>query len=134
MVNLSLRMARITVQQLKDKTGVTDAHLATVCSDRHLKELADHIEDYQQYAYVLELKDWKIREINTDVSMSYIMKTLAVLRQWRNDNAFKATYLNLLKAVLSVGEGMVAVKLCELCKREYQLVLGQQYHCIAVVH
>ncbi len=97
---------------------MTDNQLAMVCSDQHLKELAEDIEDYQQIAYALELKGWRITEINTDLGMNYVMKTRTVLRRWKNENPFEATYLSLLNAVVSLGEGFLATKLCELCRRE----------------
>ena len=112
-------MARVSVQELKANLGVTDKQLDLACSDDHLKKLADEIEDYHQYGYALGLKGWQLTEINTDPSLTYVMKTQAVLKRWKENDPYKATYLNLLKVVLDLSEGVLAVKLCELCKGEF---------------
>ena len=109
-------MARVSVHELKANLGVTDKQLDLVCSDDHLKKLADEIEDYHQYGYALSLKGWQLTEINTDPSLTFVMKTQAVLKRWKENDLYKATYLNLLKVVLDLSEGVLAVKLCELCK------------------
>lgn len=115
-------MSRISLGQLKDRTGVTDDQLAVMCIDAHLNELADHIGDYGKFAQMLQLKGWRITEINTDLGMNYVMKTRAVLKQWKTDNVFGATYGKLLSVVLSLSEGVLAIKICELCKRELKCV------------
>lgn len=118
-------MSRLSLQLLKDKTGVSDDQLVKMCSDTHLKELAENIEDYEKFAHALELKDWQLSDIKTDLNMNYVMKTYAVLKYWKTDNVFKATYERLLNAVLSVGEGVLAIKICELCKRKFTYVLNK---------
>ena len=106
------------LKDLKGHTGLTDDELSKEITESHFNKIADHIENYEPFAQALQLKGWRITEIKTDPNLSYIMKTRAVLRQWRQDNPFEATYLNLVLVALELSEGTLATKICEFCKGE----------------
>ena len=112
-------MANVTIDLLKEHTGVTDEQLCSVCSNEHLNKIADDIENYLQYAHALGLKDRQIAEIRTNVGLTFLLKTQKVLSMWKNDNIFTATYQRLVEAALLLGHGTLAEKICQLCKGTY---------------
>ncbi len=102
---------------------MTDAQLAQPCSIEHFKQIAEEIENYEPFAEILHIKQWRITEIKTDVSLTYVFKTLAVLEQWKQENPFEATYMNLVVAALKLRQGIVAAKICKLGKGKCYLLL-----------
>ena len=127
-------MANVTLEQLKEHTGVTDEQLGSVCSNEHLNKIADDIENYLQYAHALGLKDRQIAEIRTNVGLTFLLKTQKVLLMWKNDNIFTATYQRLVEAALLLGHGTLAGKICQLCKGTYVHLItfyieGYAPHC-----
>ena len=113
------------MKDLKDHTGLTDDELSKEITESHLNKIADLIDNYEQFAEAFQLKPWRVTEIKADPNLNYIMKTQAVLKQWRQDHPFKATYLNLVLVALELSEGTLATKICEYCKGEQHLG-----HCV----
>ncbi len=106
---------------MQAKIKVTDAQLAKPCSEDHFKQIAQEIDNYEPFGEILQVKRWRITEIKTDAALNCMFKTLAVLKQWRQDNPFEATYKNLIVAALKLRQGTVAAKICQLAKGECQV-------------
>lgn len=102
------------LKQMQDKTGATNAQLTQQCSVAHLKTVAEHIENYEPFAEILQIKRWRVTEIKIDPALSYVHKTQAILKQWKQDDPYEATYMNLAMAALKLREGTVAARICEL--------------------
>ena len=109
-------MAHVTLEQLKDNTGVTDEQLGLICSNEHLNKIADDINNYLQYAHALGLKDRQTAEIHTNINFTFLLKTQKVLLTWKNDNIYTATYQRLADVSLELGSAVLAGKICQLCK------------------
>ncbi len=107
-------MPRITVGSLKESTGVTDDQLDKKCSEAHLKFLTPDIGNYTKFASALGLSDNEIGSINTNQLWDFQQRTEKVLLLWRNI-ASNATYRSFVQTCISLSEGVVARKMCELC-------------------
>ncbi len=46
----------------------------------------------------------------------FILYSTQVLRVWKTNNAFKATYKQLATVALNLGDSQTAMRVCELCK------------------
>ncbi len=104
----------ITVDSLKESTGVTDDQLDKECSKAHLKLLAPHIGNYTKFSSALGLPTGKESDIKTNQYWDFQQKTEEVLLWWCK-NASNATYRSFVQTCISLSEGGIARELCDLC-------------------
>ena len=115
-------MAHVTLQELKDHTGVTNKQLQLQCSDDHLEKIAPKIGNWTSYAFMLKLDEWQIQAVRVNQDLNYLHKIMEVLKMWKKNNVQNATYLNLVRGCLKVGDGVVAANVCELAISEFVCV------------
>ncbi len=120
-----LVMSKLTVNDLKKETRVTDKQLGQVCRKKHLKEIAQHVGNYPQFASKFDLPPPVASGIDTDLKLSYDQKAEKVFLYWRK-NAKNPTYLTFVQACLELGEGGIARKMCKLSKGIITLSLQNQ--------
>ncbi len=104
----------ITVDSLKESTGVTDDQLDKECSEAHLSLLAPHIGNYTKFASALSLPAGEESDISTKPLWNFQQKTEAVLLWWCN-HTLNATYRSFVQTCISLSEGGIARELCILC-------------------
>ena len=103
----------LTVEDLKRRTGVSDAQLDTEIIEHDLHDLGRCFDEVETYLYKLKLtagqqtdvKDLAFR-CNTAVAMAEALKL------WRQPNPFDTTFRKLLDVLLDLGRGDVAKKVC----------------------
>ena len=104
----------LTIEELKKRTGVTDAQLDTQITEHDFSDLAGCFDEVDTYLYKLKLtpaqhtdiKDLACRR-NTTVAMTETLKL------WCQPNPFAATFRALLEVLLELRRGDVAVKVCQ---------------------
>ncbi len=104
----------VTIEELKERTKVTDSQLDTKIEETDMIILADHFDNIETYSTLFELTDSKKQDIidekmryNTQAAMSLAMKL------WKRRNPAAATYRALVEIVLSLRKVDVATKVCE---------------------
>ncbi|XP_064400734.1 protein NLRC3-like isoform X2 [Halichondria panicea] len=109
----------VTIEELKERTQVTDSQLDTEIEDTDLIILADHFDNIETYSTLFELTNSKKQDIidekmryNTQAAMSLAMKL------WKRRNPAAATYRALVEIVLSLRKVDVATTVCEFLTRK----------------
>ena len=107
----------LTIEELKQRSGVNDAQLDTQIIEHDFSDLAGCFDQVDTYLYKLKLTPAQQTDIkdlahlrNTAVAMTEALKL------WRQPNPFAATYRTLLKVLLELKRGDVAVKVCHYIK------------------
>ena len=114
----SLHAGALTIDDLKRRTGVSDAQLDTEVIDHDLPVLAGCFDNYNDYVDVLGLKaheraDARRTELleNSHIHQAAMRE---VLRHWRTPNPAAATYRALLNAVIRLpGKQRIAEDICK---------------------
>ncbi len=109
---------RITVDSLKEETGVTDHQLNQRCTLKHLRDITPYVGNYHKFVTHFNLRPGDLADIKVDPNLSHNLKTEAVFLWWHR-NIQNATYLSFVQVCLdpTVSEGDVARKMCKLCQQ-----------------
>ncbi len=110
----NLAMPIITLDSLKRDFKLSDDQLKQKCSKQHLEIVAPDVENYLEFASRLNLRKGDLKEIKTDVDLTYIQKTKAVLLWW-NKNCDDATYKIFIETCLDIPDGDSAKAMSRLC-------------------
>ena len=104
----------LTVEDLKRRTGVTDAQLDTEIIEQDIQDLAGCFDEVDTYLYKLKLTPAQQTDVkdlayqrNTTVAMAEALKL------WCQPNPFAATFKALLEILLDLRRGDVAVRVCQ---------------------
>ncbi len=111
-------MSRVTIQNLKQHTGVTDKQLNLQCLDKHFDQLAPKVSNWLSLAMSLNLEDYQQLAIRVDLQLDYLHKTVEVLKVWKKNSGREATYLRLVEACLEMSNAILAGDVCTLAKCE----------------
>ena len=103
----------MTIEELKDRTNVTDSQLDTEIEEYDMISLAVHFDNVETLSVQLRLTPAKTRDVR-NMSDTQSAVTMA-LRLWRNLNPFAATYRALVEIVLRMGANGTAIAE-EVCK------------------
>lgn len=103
----------ISLQDLRERYSLSQHLLDKELSDEHLREVARIIDDHEILGYELGLTQSEMAAINRDVRTQELQR-LAMLKKWKQKNAWKATYKTLIEALLRCGRGAYARDVCEL--------------------
>ncbi|XP_064390262.1 uncharacterized protein LOC135338145 isoform X2 [Halichondria panicea] len=109
-------MADVMLDELTTRFNLREHQFTIEVSDTHLNQISDSIGNWLKYAEALELKAYQIQDIQTNREIDYLMRIQRVLRVWKTNNAFKATYKQLATVALNLGDSQTAMRVCELCK------------------
>ena len=105
--------ADLTLQDIAAQAGVKKLDILNQeCSQQILLCLAKHCVEWQLIGYRLELSDSDITAVDGD-NRTVDEKRVGMLRRWKEQFAFKATYLVLIKALLACGRTSDAVNACK---------------------
>ena len=114
----SLCAGGLTIDELKRRTGVSDAQLDTEVIDHDLPILAGCFDNYNDYVDVLGLKPAEHADVRSvqlqQVQGGHQAAMREVLRHWRTPNPAAATYRALLNAVIRLpGKQRIAEDICK---------------------
>ncbi len=104
----------VTIEELKERTKVTDSQLGTEIKETDMIVLAAHFDTVDTYTVQLRLSpaeqsDVRIAQLanGTQVAMD------KALRLWRQHNPGAATYRALVVMLLRIGKEALAFKMCQ---------------------
>lgn len=108
------RMARpgISLQDLIDRFQLLPALLDKKVSEEDLRKISRIIDDHEIIGPELGLTKQEMTAISP--SKTHKLQRLETLRKWKQKYAFKATYRELIEALLECGRGEQAEYVCEL--------------------
>ena len=106
-------MAAITLEELLKEVGVRPEKLNDSISDDHLHEIVLFLTSWQTVASKLCLSEIDQDAIERE-GKNEEDKKRKVLQKWKGKFAFKATYRNLVEALLSLSKADIAEKVCRL--------------------
>ncbi|XP_064400845.1 uncharacterized protein LOC135346993 isoform X5 [Halichondria panicea] len=104
----------VTIEELKERTKVTDSQLDTEIEETDMIVLAAHFDNVDTYAVQLGLDPSERRDVKITAS-NYDTRTAIdkALRLWRQHNPGAATYRALVKMLLRMGKETLAFKMCQ---------------------
>ena len=111
------QMSGVTLDELLDKVGVKSTQLEEVCSDEHLRIIAQSLESWRELSVHLGLFGADVEVIEGD-RCSVPVKRQQMLKKWREKFDFKATYRVLIEGLLSIGNAKMAHTVCLLVKQQ----------------
>jgi len=103
----------ISLQDLKEKYHLSEDQLNKEVSDEHLRAVSRIIDDHKIVGPELGLTEQEMTAINRD-NETHDLKKGAMLRQWKQKYSWKATYKNLVEALLKCSRANDARRVCEL--------------------
>ena len=104
----------ITPEQLLTRAGVEKDLGDKECSDDHILEISCFLEKWELVVSHLGLENPHIEEVKHNSCDDIKLIRLNALRKWKSLFAFKATYRELLQALLKSGSTNHAVRVCNL--------------------
>ena len=107
-----LEMA-ISPQDLMEKYQLSPHQLDKEVSEGHLMDVSWIIADHEILGRELGLNGAEMTAVNAD-SSTHQLKKIEMLRTWKQKFAWKATYRQLIEALLKCRKGDDAQKVCEL--------------------
>ena len=106
----------VTLDQLVDHVGIDKDLLNRPCSDATLTKVAIHIPNWQKYGEALGLRQPQILGIKSDHVLDPEMKAQQVLKLWKQENGFRATYAELVQVYLQMRNVQLAEWICQMIK------------------
>ena len=119
-------MSRVTLDELLKEVGVSLTQLDKACTSEHLQDIALFLPSWRIVASHLSLSDVDVEGVEME-GRSESEKRLKVLKVWKDRSAFKATYTELVKVFLKIGNADQAMKVCRLLVPQ-QANEGNLYH------
>ena len=117
-----------TLDEVQKQIGATDEEITRTCSKKHLRQIAKKFNNFKELGEALELDDHQITGIDVDRNNTNLMKIQEVLKQWREKNAYKATYSVLALTCLDLQKNKVAEVVLKFSKGMAGLYLGGRGH------
>ena len=108
-------MAGITLDDCIEHFDLTAEDLDAKCSDEHILDVSRFL-DWKGVARYLKLTDSEVGAVDSD-GKDEQDKRHKTLQKWMNKFAFKATYRNLIQALLYSGRADHAEEVCKLLKK-----------------
>ena len=108
-------MAGITLGDCIEHFDLTDEVLDAKCSDEHILDVSRFL-DWKGVARYLKLTESEVGAVDSD-GRDEQDKRHKTLQKWKSKFAFKATYKNLIQALLDSGRGDHAEEVCKLFKK-----------------
>ena len=108
-------MAGITLNECIQRFDLADEVLDAECSNKHIADVSRFL-DWRGVAQYLKLTDSDVNAVDSD-GRDEQDKRHKTLEKWKSKFAFKATYRNLIQALLDSGRGDHAEEVCELLQK-----------------
>ncbi len=102
----------MTIEELKERTKVTDSQLDTEIKETDMIILAAHFDNVETYPVQLGLSPAEHQTVRS-LSFQYDIQTAMdkALRLWRQHNPGAATYRALVMIVLRMGKEALALEI-----------------------
>ena len=112
-VETRLKMAKpVTLPDLKARFHLSQKQLDQQVSEDHLLEVSMIIDDHQVLGPHLRLSEPAMATINPNLHIT--LQRMKMLQMWRQQYAWKATYNEIIKILLSLAKADQAQCVCEL--------------------
>ena len=108
-------MAGITLDDCIEHFDLAAEVLDAKCSDEHILDVSRFL-DWRGVARYLKLSDSEVGAVDSD-GRDEQDKRRKTLQNWKSKFAFKATYRNLIQALLDSGRADHAEEVCKLLKK-----------------
>ena len=108
-------MAGITLEDCIEHFHLAAEVLDAKCSDEHILDVSRFL-DWKGVAPYLKLTDSEVGAVDSD-RRDEQDKWHKTLEKWKSKFAFKATYRNLIQALLKSGKGEDAEEVCKLLEK-----------------
>ena len=102
----------ITLEDLTERYKIPSSVLENEVSDDDIRKISTFLESWKVVAPYLGLSKGQIEASDRD-GKSEEEKRLLMLQRWKQAFVFKATYKELINALLSVARADLAVKVCK---------------------
>ncbi len=104
----------MTIEELKERTKVTDSQLDTEIKETDMIVLAAHFDNVETYPVQLGLNPAEHQTVRS-LSLQYDIQTAMdkALRLWRQHNPGAATYRALVMILLRIGKEALAYDICQ---------------------
>ncbi len=108
----------VTIEELKERTKVTDSQLDTEIKETDMIVLAAHFDNVETYPVQLGLSPAECQTVRS-LSFQYDIQTAMdkALRLWRQHNPGAATYRALVTMLLRMGKEELAFKICQAASK-----------------
>lgn len=103
----------ITLEDLTERFKIPSGVIENEVSDDDIREISTFLESWKLVAPHLGLSKGEIEAIDKD-GKSEEEKRVLMLQKWKQALVFKATYKELVNALLSVRRADLAVKVCKM--------------------
>ena len=103
----------ISLQDVMDKLHLSQDQLDKEVSEEHLTEASNIIDDHEVLGPRLGLTEQEMTAIDRDAK-THDLKKKAMLKKWKQKNAWRATYRTLTEALLKCSRADRAQDVCEL--------------------
>ncbi len=111
----------VTIEELKERTKVTDSQLDTEIKETDMIILAAHFDNVDTYPVQLGLRPAEQSDIRIAQLVNGTQTAMdKALRLWRQHNPGAATYRALVMIVLRTGKVDVATEVCKFLARKYE--------------
>ena len=103
---------RITLEDLAERFKIPGSQLENEVSDDNIRKISAFLETWKLVAPYIALSEGDIEAIDRD-GKSEEEKRLMMLQKWKQALVFKATYKELVNALLFVKRADLAMKVCQ---------------------
>ncbi len=108
----------VTIEELKERTKVTDSQLDTEIKETDMIVLAAHFDNIDTYPVQLGLSSAEQSDVRIAQFVNGTQTAMdKALRLWRQHNPRAATYRTLVMIVLRMGKEELASKICQAASK-----------------
>ena len=114
MYPIILSTANLTIEKLKQETGIDDSQLTTMIREEDINKIAglfDNVETYLDMLGLLPAQQTDVKD--TVVRHSTEQAMIKALKLWRQPNPYNATFKALIEILLDLRRGDVAINVCQ---------------------
>ena len=116
MIRLSANSETVTIKELKAHTKVTDSQLDTEIEETDMISLAPNFNNIETLPVLLGLNPAEQQDVKYALFLNDMQTAMFLaLRLWRKANPGAATYRNLVKILLRMGDNGITIA-TEVCK------------------
>jgi len=110
-------MAKISMESVANKAGVSMQYLEEEFSDDHVLDFARLCPNYEVIAPFFKLPQYMIDDIAEEKANPELRRR-ALLQKWKGHYSFEATYKKFLQALIDCGKRDTAYEVCKILAKE----------------
>lgn len=107
-----------SADHIATEVGIDPKQLDQSFSEELVFRIAKLLPNWMEYAHLLMLTPQEINEIQTDSELTFLLKSVKLLKVWNRKNAYTewCHYRVLVKASCDLGYANIAGEICKLIK------------------